>query len=584
MVAMIGIVCMTIAGVGASAQAFRGSSGQAKVTAPGDQAKALAERGPVVQVAGGNLRGSLQGTTGVFLGIPFAGPPVGALRWREPQGVEAWKGVRDATKVSKACVQDVRGVGRFLAPLAEAYGQKYEILPMESSEDCLYLNVWVPEWAKKPEKLPVMVWLHGGSNVVGSGVESGYNGTALSSHGVIVVTVNYRLGVLGFFSHPELTKESPHHSSGNYGLLDQLAAFEWVQQNIVQFGGDAGNVTVFGESAGSIDAMMLMASPLGQNLFRRVIADSGPAFGLGRMRTIAEAEAVGEEVGKEAPGGSSSSSALENLRKLSADEIVKLDQEVIQAKFTGFPASSAIVDGWFLPVTPEKAFASGAIQKVDILVGLNGRELSAFRVAAAARAKAAGKTEKSGGASDALKNLADNVRPLYGGWTNVAIAVYLAKAIVDKDLAIDQASNDMLLACPIGAEAALTTAAGQRAYVYKFERSVPGKGEATLGSFHSLEIPYVFNAFQDHAWQWLPTGEADYKLSKTVQAYWTNFAKTGNPNGDRMTNWPVWNAAGEPYLAFTQEGDAVARQSFSPMFCELGAERLKEQLGAEAGK
>jgi len=456
------------------------------------------------------------------------------------------------------------------------------MLPVESSEDCLCLNVWVPEWAHKPEKMPVMVWLHGGSNSVGSGVESSYNGTALSGHGVIVVTVNYRLGVFGFFSHPELTEESPHHSSGNYGLLDQIAALLWVRQNIGQFGGDPGNVTLFGESAGSIDAMMLMASPLGKDLFRRVIAESGPAFGLGRMRTLAEAEAVGEEVGKEAQGVSRS--AIENLRKLSAEEIVKLDQQVIQTKFRDFPASSAIVDGWLLRVTPEKAFASGTIQKIDILVGLNGRELSSFRVVTAAREKAAGKTEKSGGGSDALKNLADSVRPLYGGWTNVAIGVYMAKAILNKDMAIDQASNDMLLACPIGAEAALTTAAGQRAYVYKFERSVPGKGEATLGSFHSLEIPYVFNAFQDHAWRWLPAGETDCKLSRSVQAYWTNFAKTGNPNADGLTTWPVWNAVGEPYLAFTQEGDAVTRQGFSPMFCELGPERLKEQLGAEALK
>jgi para-nitrobenzyl esterase len=541
-----------------------------------------ADQAPLLHLASGSLRGSLQGTTGVFLGIPFAAPPLGALRWKEPQPVASWTGVRDAKTPPKFCIQDVASTGRFLGPLAEAYGANYHTQPVSISEDCLYLNVWVPDWLHKADKIPVMVWLHGGSNTIGSGAETAYSGTSLASHGVIVVTVNYRLGVLGFFSHPELTNESPHHSSGNYGLLDQIAALDWVRQNIAQFGGDPGNVTVFGESAGSIDAMMLMTSPLAKGLFRRVIAESGLAFGLGRMRTLAEAQSVGEEVGKAAHG--TSSAALENLRALSASEIVDLDQQVIQSKFKDFPASSAIVDGWVLPQTPEQIFAAGAIQKVDILAGLNGRELSAFRVVAAARAKQAGKSEKSAGGGDELKKLADMVHPLYGGWTDAALAVYLAKAIVGRDIAIDQASNDMLLACPIGAEAALTTSAGQRAFIYKFDRSVPGKGEAALGSFHSLELPYVFNSFQDPSWSWLPASETDFKLSRTVQTYWTNFAKTGNPNASGLTPWSSWNSSDEPYLEFNQNGDAIAQKSFSPTFCHLSTERLKEQLSASPSK
>jgi para-nitrobenzyl esterase len=537
------------------------------------------DQDPVVHLASGNVRGKLQGAVAVFQGVPYAAPPVGALRWKEPQPVAAWTGVRDATKPSPACVQDVAGVGHFLAPLAAAYDGRFEIQPVTSSEDCLYLNVWLPEWPSKSSPLPVMVWLHGGSNRVGSGAETAYSGTSLVSHGVIVVTINYRLGVMGFFSHPELTQESAHHSSGNYGLLDQIAALQWVKENIANFGGDPGNVTVFGESAGSIDAVTLIASPLSNGLFRRVIAESGPAFGLGPARTIAEAQTVGAAVGLAA--GGTSNSALDNLRKLPATEVAKLDDQVVAAQFKGFPTSAAITDGWFLLQSPERAYASGQIQKVDLMVGLNGREMSAFRVGAAAAAKTAGKPANSGGAGAVLKTMAATVRPLYGSWTDIALAVYVAKMVVNRDAATDQASNDMLLACPIGAEAALTTAAGNHAFVYSFDRSVPGKGQANLGAFHAIELPYVFNAFQDRSWSWLPASEIDFKLSRTVETYWTNFAKTGDPTSPGLAAWPSWTSAKEPYLEFNQSGDAVPQQSFSPIFCHLSPDRLKQQLSAE---
>jgi para-nitrobenzyl esterase len=538
-----------------------------------------AEQDPTVHLASGSVRGKFGGTFAVFQGIPYAAPPVGALRWKEPQPVATWTGVRDATKPGSACVQDVAGVGHFMAPLAAAYGAPFEIQPVSSSEDCLYLNVWLPEWPSKTGRLPVMVWLHGGSNRVGNGAETTYNGTSLVSHGVIVVTINYRLGVMGFFSHRELTNESAHHSSGNYGLLDQIAALLWVKQNIASFGGDPGNVTLFGESAGSIDAMTLITSPLSNGLFRRVIAESGPAFGLGPARTIAEAQKVGDAVAM-ATGGTSTS-ALENLRKLPAVEVVKLDERVVKAQFRGFPTSAAITEGWFLPQSPERAFALGQIQKVDLLVGLNGREVSAFRVGAAAAAKTAGKPENSGGPGEIIETMAAAVHPLYGSWTDVALSVYIAKMIVHRDAAIDQASNDMLLACPVGAEAALTTAAGQHAFIYRFDRSVPGQGEATLGAFHSIEIPYVFNAFQDHSWTWLPTSETDLKLSRTIETYWTNFAKNGDPNSPGLATWPFWTYASEPYLEFNQNGDAIPQQSFSPIFCHLSPDRLKQQLSIE---
>jgi len=423
-----------------------------------------------------------------------------------------------------------------------------------------------------------MVWLHGGSNRVGSGAQSTYAGDSLAAHGVIMVTINYRLGFMGFFSHPELTQESPHHSSGNYGLLDQLAALRWVQENIAAFGGDPRNVTLFGESAGSIDAGALVTSPLAAGLFQRVIIESGPPFGLGVAPTLGQAEAVGTAIGKAAPGHSTST--LENLRSLPATQVVELANQTVKTQFKGFDSFAPLVEGWVLPQSASKAFGSGTIQKVDLLAGLNGRELSAFRVAAAMAAKQNAAQGKGGGAGEAVKKLADTARPLYGGWTDAAIGLYLVEILMHHDVAIDQASNDILMACPIGAIASLAGHAGQRVYVYKFDRSIPGKGEAALGAFHGLEIPYVFNAFEDRSWRWLPFSEVDRKLSNMIEVYWTNFAKTGDPNANGLPHWSPWQSSAEPYLEFTPDGNAAAREDFSPPFCHLSPDRLKQQLTA----
>jgi para-nitrobenzyl esterase len=524
-----------------------------------------------VHLSGGSLRGYFQGTTAVFKGIPYAMPPLGDLRWREPQPPSPWPGVRDATKPGSACVQDPAGLGPFIQPLAAVYGASYEIEPVSSSEDCLYLNVWAPTWPAQGS-LPVMVWLHGGSNTLGSGSQSTYDGTSLAAHGVILVTINYRLGVLGFFSHPELTAESPHHSSGNYGLLDQLAALEWVKENIARFGGDPENVTLFGESAGAIDAAMLMASPLSAHLFERVISESGPPFGVGPIETRAQAEALGESLGKAAPGNSPS--AVANLRKLAATDLMQL----VNTRFKGPYPANLFVDGWVLREPPARAFASGAAQKVDLLVGLNGRELSAFRVVAASGAKISPRPEKNEGAVHVVKRLAETVHPLYGGWTDAAITLYLFKALFDRTLAIDQASNDMLVACPIGAQAALTRTQGRKVFVYKFDRTIPGKGERALGAFHSLEVPYVFNALHDPTWRWLPFAAADDRLASLIESYWTNFAKTGNPNSAGAPDWPAWENGSGNYLEFTQNGAPASQQHFAPPFCDLSPEWLRKQL------
>jgi para-nitrobenzyl esterase len=477
-------------------------------------------------------------------------------------------------------MQSRAGLATFFTPMAAAYGMPFPVESLKPSEDCLYLNVFSP-LPSGQNGLPVMVWLHGGSNRVGTGADESYDGSSLASHGVIVVTINYRLGVMGFFSHPELMAESPHHSSGNYGLLDQIAALKWVQQNIAQFGGDPGNVTLFGESAGAIDATTLMTSPLAKGLFRRVIAESGPAFGLSPALPLAEAEAVGTAVGKTAAGElANQAEALAALRQMPADQVADLDARVIAARYKNFDPNGSVVDGWLLPLPPSKAFASGKIQKVDFLAGLNGRELSAFRIGAAAAAKRSAKPPpQKNDLTAAVKKLADAAYPLYGAWTDTAVAMYLARILVHGDIAIDQASNDLLMACPIGAEIALVKSAGARAFLYRFDRSIPGKGELKLGAFHGLEVPYVFNTFTTRSWQWLRFTQTDWKLSAIMETYWTNFAKSGDPNSPGLPTWKVWNSDEEPYLAFSQAGEARAQRNFSPPFCHLAAHGLRERLG-----
>jgi para-nitrobenzyl esterase len=525
----------------------------------------------VIQIAAGTLRGQ-SGSVIAFRGIPYAQPPVGALRWQAPQPPLPWQGVREAQQPGSACTQRTSGLIPFFAPMAEAYGSRFEQPSVKSSEDCLYLDVWVPEWPVK-RALPVMVWLHGGSNTVGSGTQSTYDGVSLTRHGVLLVTLNYRLGAMGFFSHPELTAESPHHSSGNYGLLDQLAALNWVKQNIAQFGGDPDNVTLFGESAGAIDAARLMTSPLAAGLFKRVISESGPAFESGQ--TLSQAEAFGSAVSALAPGNAQS--ALEKLRALPATEVEAL---AVKAK-EHFPSdnTAATADGWVLPMAPQKAFLTGSNQKVDLLIGLNGRELSAFRLAAAAAAKASG--SPSGAAeSGALRRFLEAAHPYFGIWTNPAIAVYFGRILLNKNAGLDGAANDLIGACPVGAIASLTRASGQHVFVYRFDRSIPGKGEAELGAFHSLEVPFVFGSLRDREWQWLPSTADDASLSDLLQTYWTNFAKTGNPNAPGLPNWPAWSDAEQEFLLVNQDASVTAQRNFSPLFSRLGANELKQSFKA----
>jgi para-nitrobenzyl esterase len=523
---------------------------------------------PTANVTGGAVRGYLAAPGAVFKAIPFAAPPVGELRWREPQPVKPWRGVRDATRYSAACAQNPLGTGVFLGPLAQRYGVNFPTPKWDISEDCLYLNIWTPEWPVK-EPRAVMFWLHGGSNRIGSGNEPGYDGAELAKHGVVVATINYRLGALGFFAHPELARESAHRSSGNYSLLDQIAALRWVHDNIAQFGGDPARVTVFGESAGAIDAGMLMCSPLTGGLFARAIMESGPVLGLAYTHSLGRAERFGELVAalalrgqpRDSAGASGADSSMRRLRALPAEAILAAASEAAKQE----PNPEFVLDGWVLTRSPQAVFAAGRQQPVGLIIGNNGREASVFHGA-------------SGAPSAADEGPKKALHISYGSLAPIAMAAYVIDTHTGRSAAADEWLNDALMACPSAAMATLNAATGHASFVYQFRRSIPGKGESDLGSFHSLELPYVFGALHRAAWSWLTFAKLDEGLADAIRGYWTNFAKTGDPNGGGLPQWRPYTPAADWYMEFGNDGRAHPRQGGRPTFCSLDIPKLKARL------
>jgi para-nitrobenzyl esterase len=458
-------------------------------------------------------------------------------------------------------MQNPLGTGVFLKPLAGIYGAAYAADPIARSEDCLYLNVWTPVWPPQ-DRAPVMVWIHGGSNVIGSGAEGAYDGAALARKGVVVVTVNYRLGVFGFFAHPELTRESPHHASGNYGLLDQIAALQWVQRNIERLGGDPRRVTVFGESAGAVDTGMLLCSPLAAGLFQRVIMESGPVLSIApRPSPLADGERFGVDLARSlGPAGD-----LRALRDAGPEAVMELSRK-LAAREAG---PEFVLDGWCLHATPLEVFARGNQVPVDLMIGNNGREMSAFRPAA----------DKNGHQPAAAgESLKQTVRMFYGNATPIIAGLYFLDSTLGRTEAADGWLNDAVATCPGMAMATLYVAGGHRAYVYQFLRSIPGKGEKTLGSFHSLELPYVFDAFRRAAWNWLPFQPVDLRLGETLRSYWTNFAKAGNPNGPGLPGWQSFDGRSQIAMEFGKDGTVAARPGTRPTFCDLDVKGLRSRL------
>jgi para-nitrobenzyl esterase len=455
-------------------------------------------------------QGLVSGTTGkspdvrVYRGIPYAAPPVGDLRWKAPQPAASWTGVREAKEFSHACWQTPY-------PAASIYQAKLPPL----SEDCLYLNVWTAAKSSK-DRLPVMVWIHGGGFTRGSGISDAYDGENFARKGVVLVTINYRLGIFGFFAHPALTAESGHHASGNYALLDQIAALAWVKKNIQAFGGDPDRVTIFGESAGSWAVNALMASPLAKGLFQRAIGESGGSFS--PMRTLAAAEKSGETF---AGSMGASQDVLKVLRGKSAEEILKAGDA---------PVTRPIVDGWVLPEDVASIFAKGNQNDVPLIVGSNADE---------------GTTLAPQGATMTAQAFTSGSQQRYGALTDAFLKIYPANSNEEAVSSFYSAYRDQTFGWEMRAWARAATATGHHAaYLYYFSHRPPGPNSSRLRAFHASEIPYVFgNFFWPFPWE-----DADRKLSATVSAYWVNFAKTGDPNGEGLPKWPAYSSAGDQAL------------------------------------
>jgi para-nitrobenzyl esterase len=493
-----------------------------------------AASGPEVTVPGGRIRGVATGDGGAaFKGIPYAKPPLGELRWRQPQPVTPWTGVRETTSFSPACTQ-----------LSEGWNSRYAT---GSTEDCLYLNVAAPEWPPKA-KLPVMVWIHGGSNTAGSGETAGFDERTMPKRGIVLVTLNYRLGVLGFLSHPELARESKHETSGNYGLMDQLAALRWVKDNIAKFGGDPRSVTVAGQSAGGFDISLLMTSPLAKGLFSRAIAQSGAVSGFKGSITRARAEEIGLKTAEllKTPG----KGALQFLRTVPAEELLKAAATARGSERVGLETS---IDGYVLPQPPTEVFAKGKALPLPLITGNTAVETSGPNQAARLRATIQQSYGPLAERALVLYGLAGEgagtTDPLYGGVGT-------------------QWSTDTGFRCPSTAQATGHANAGQVVYQYEFELPQPGR-QATA---HASELPYLFST-------WPATTKlspVDEEVSRRMQDYWVNFAKTGNPNGGGLPDWPRFTAAAQEYLAFTSNG--VAKKSgLRRAFCEVFIESLKAQ-------
>lgn len=485
---------------------------------PGLHASPLA-----VRVEQGALAGVDRQGVSAFLGVPYAAPPVGPNRWRAPQPAARWTGVRQAKAFSANCMQDDGSTARNMPPWTPEY-----MIQGPVSEDCLYLNVWTPARSASA-KLPVLVWIHGGAFRSGGGDVPVYEGRNLASRGIIVVSINYRLGIYGFLAHPLLTAEAG--TSGNYGLRDQVAALAWVKRNIRAFGGDPSRVTVAGQSAGAASVHDLILSPLAKGLFVRAIAQSGSGMGF-PMPARAAAEATGTRIARAAKA-----ETLEAMRALTP-------QQFLQAERQGGPASSPIADGVVLPADPS---ASSAYNDTPILTGLVADEGSAFGM----RARSA----------DAFRN---DILRRYGSFAERFLAAYPAEDAVQSSSALgrDRAVASMLL---WARERRKTTR--YPIYAYLFSHVEPGPDSAKFGAFHSSEIPYVFGTL-DTAPQ-RNFADTDRAVSERLQAYWVNFVRSGNPNARVMPAWPRLDDQ-QRLMAFGEE--ATARAALAPDRLRLFAE------------
>ncbi|MDR2215376.1 MAG: carboxylesterase family protein [Nevskiaceae bacterium] len=455
--------------------------------------------------------GARPGVT-VYRGIPFAMPPVGELRWKAPQPVKPWQGVRAGDRFGAACQQPHQ---RERVP-----NNRSVDLPDSPpiSEDCLYLNVWTSQ-TNANAKRPVMVWIYGGAYTEGAGSTPYNHGDTFAADDVVYVSFNYRLGALGFLAHPELTRESPQHASGNYALMDVLAALQWVQRNIAAFGGDPDNVTIFGESAGAAISSALVGTPLAKGLFRRSISESGTYMGLSLARMRAREAAEQQTVTAAEKAGITT---LAGLRALSTEDVVKL-----------LPAQGMIVDGYVIPEDLSQVFRQGRQNRVDIIVGSN-RDEGSF----------------SGGRGPAmtLERWQTSAAQRWGDATPLGLAAYPAttdaQAVEHNNLLF---SDNLAWISRLYAQQQKAT--GANVFVYHFTHAPPYAADArNLGVCHTCELPYVFNnlgelrLFPDASSPELAAkSDVDARVAAMTHAYWLNFARSGDPNGDGLPRWPAFN-------------------------------------------
>jgi para-nitrobenzyl esterase len=473
----------------------------------GDRMLALPDSAPTVTLENGILEGTHLGPAQndvAFLGIPYAAPPVGELRWKPPQPVNKWNGARQATQFGAPCPQLPAAWFPFIG----------------WNEDCLYLNVWTPQ-PSASAKLPVFVYFHGGSNTQGYGQMTPL-GPALSGLGLVVVSANYRLGPFGFLAHPALTAASEHHSSGNYGLLDQLQALKWIHENISRFGGDPSQVTVMGQSAGAVDICLLMASPLAAGSFQRAILESGECQGtlnedirspVPYNYISGSGEGAGESLAKDL-GIGDDPGILQKLRSIPAAEILKAWDQDRQVHF------GAIVDGWVIPEQPAKIFAEGKQMHIPVIVGSNADEATVF----------------GHGGPKTIAEYKSYLRGDTGQYSDEEFRAYPAHSDADVPARYLQIHNDSF-AYGAYSMARTMTHVGQRAYLYYFTYAETGK-RSHLGAYHGEELQFLSKSFPAD-WE---HSRDDEKLGEQMRAYWANFARSGNPNTPGLTEWPAYDA------------------------------------------
>jgi para-nitrobenzyl esterase len=459
----------------------------------------------VVKVDTGQLRGAASDGVVAFKGIPFAAPPVGALRWKAPQPVAKWKGVRDAQEFGPRCMQ------------ANIYNDMI-FRDKGPSEDCLYLNVWTSADSAK-SRLPVMVWIYGGGFAAGATSEPRQDGRNLAKKGVVVVSMNYRLNVFGFFAHSELAQESGHQASGNYGLLDQLAAIEWVHRNIERFGGDPAKVTIFGESAGSFSVSAQMASPLAQGLFQRAIGESGAFFGsVLKMKTLAESEEADEKFA-ELVGAHT----LADLRAKSAAELMAAAGKQDAIRF------APNIDGYFLPQSPRDIFAAGRQSHIPLLAGWNHDEGSYHSIF--------GKDEPT------AANFVAYAHKRFEDRADEFLKLYPASTDAEAQRSAQDLAGDQFIAFSTWKWIEMQAATGgSTLYRYEFDDAPPSPANSTEpshGAYHSAEIEFVFGVLASKELPWRPEDKA---LSELMSTYWSNFAKNADPNGEGVPQWPAYTS------------------------------------------